>query len=170
MRLIKLFLLMCLIPVGVFGQDMIRRVMVGPYDGDVRILVAYIQPTETQYKMQSLIIDVKPDKQKKKAKSFYVDLTSTDRSLATGEKKQRIFQFSSDKNGKLKLRCDGKFKSKETNSAIDKIIEVVKTVIESVPLDSEKPTEVKISQDIEKKVLSALDSLETEDIPCLRKS
>ena len=170
MRLIiKLFLFMCLVPVGVFGQDMIRKVMVGPYEGDVRILVAYIQPTKTEYKIQSMIIDVKIDKKKKQVKSFFVDLTTTVRSLSTGKKKQNIFQFSSDKKGKLKLRCDGKFKSKDNNSAIDKIVEVVKTVIGSFPLDSEKPTGVTLSQDIEEKILSVMDSLETEDIPCLRK-
>jgi hypothetical protein len=156
------------VPASLFGQDMIHQVMVGPNNGQVRIVVAFIEPSEKEYKMQSMIIDLKPDKKKEQAETFQVDLTSTIRSLSTGEKKQKILILRLEKSDKLQLKCDGKWQKKDADPAIDQIIEAVKTVIQNVPLDSKEKTEVNLSDEVEQKVLSVLNSLDTEELPCLR--
>jgi hypothetical protein len=117
--------------------------------------------------MQSMIIDVNPDKSGQPT-SFLVDLTSTVRSLSTGEKIQKILLLRWKKPGEIELRCDGKWVKQASGPALDNIVQATKAVIQSVPLGSKTPTEVSLQEDIERKASSILDGLSTETLPCLR--
>jgi hypothetical protein len=143
--------------------------MVGPNNGQVRVVIAIIEPTEESYRMQSMIIDVNSVKNTKEEPStFQVDLTSTVRSLSTGEKEQRILVLRWKKTGEIELKCDGKWAKQDAGAAINNIVEATKIVIRSVPLDSKKPTEVTLPEEVEKKISSLFSALNTESIPCLR--
>lgn len=170
MRLvIKLLMCLCLMPVSGLCQGRIRKVMVGPKDDQVRIIVAFIEPTQESYRMQSMIIDLSPVKNRKEQPSFFqIDLTSTVRSLSTGEKKQKILLLHWKKTGEIELKCDGKWAKQDASSAIDNIVEVTKAVIQNIPVDMKTPTEVTLPQEVEQKVSSVLNSLDAENFPCLR--
>ncbi|HEX8845706.1 MAG TPA: hypothetical protein VF791_13725 [Pyrinomonadaceae bacterium] len=143
--------------------------MVGPYNDEIRILIAFIEPTEVSYKMQTMIIDLAPLKNRnEEPSSVQVDLTSTIRSLSTEGKQQKIVILRWKQTGELELKCDGKWVKKDAASSTDKIIEVTKAVIQSVPLDAKTPTEVTLPQETEQKVSSLLNALHTENFPCLR--
>ena len=92
MRLVlKIFLCLCFLPASIFCQEQIRQVKIGQNNNETRIFAVLIQPTETAFKTQSMIIDFKPLKKSKDLpESFTVDLTSTVRSLKTGAKNQKI--------------------------------------------------------------------------------
>jgi hypothetical protein len=170
MRLIiKLLMWLCFVPASAMCQERIREVRVGPNGDQVRIVVAFIEPSQEAYRMQSMIIDVKPVKNSKEPSSFHVDVTSTDRSLSTGAKKQMIVLLRWKQTGEIELKCDGKWVKQDALLAINEIVEATKAVIRSVPLDTRTPTEVTLPDEVEQKVSSVLNSLETEDIPCLRR-
>ena len=61
----KLFLLICFFSCAILGQERIIKRMAGPANGQYRIAVAFITPTDESYKLQSLIIDIEPVKNKK---------------------------------------------------------------------------------------------------------
>jgi hypothetical protein len=171
MRLIiKLLVCLCFIPVSTFSQERIRKVMVGPRDDQVRIVIAFVEASPEAYSMQSMIVDVDSVKNKKEQpSSFQVDLTSTVRSLSTGEKRQKILVLRWKKTGEIELKCDGKWvRRNDLGSVMDKIVEATKAVARDVPLDAKSPTEVTLSQEVEQKVSSILNALNTEDFPCLR--
>lgn len=143
--------------------------MVGPNNDQIRIVVAFIEPSQEAYSMQSMIIDVDSVKDRKEQpSSFQVDLTSTVRSLSTGEKRQKILLLRWKKTGEIELKCDGKWKKRDVGSIMDKIVEATNAVIQSVPLDAKSPTEFTLSPELEQKVSSILSSLNTEDFQCLR--
>jgi hypothetical protein len=151
--LLKIFLCLCFLSASVF----------------CRFIAALIQPTETSYKMQSMIIDFDPVKKSKDLpESFTVDLTSTVRSLTTGAKNQKILVLRWNKSGQIETKCNGKWTKQDSTPAIDKIIETVKTVIQNSPLPKDSPTDVKLPKDVEKAIDVVLNSLDTEEIPCLR--
>src|SRR5687768_11615292 len=133
MRLIAILLLcLCFVPVSIFSQERISTVSVGPYNDQFRIVIAFVEPSAESYKMQSMIIDMDPIKNsQEQPASVFVDLTSTVRTLSSGEKKQRILQLRWKKKGGLELKCEGKWVKKESGSATDTIIEAVKSVIEN---------------------------------------
>ena len=170
MRLIiKLLLCLCLMPAGALCQERIRKVMVGPKDDQVRIVVAFIEPSQDSYIMQSMIIDLNPVKNRnEQPSSFQVDLTSTVRSLSTGEKKQKILLLRWKKAGEIELKCNGKWLKQDTMLAVNNIVEAAKVVIQSVPVDAKAPTEATLTQEVEQKVTSILNALDTEKLPCLR--
>ena len=170
MRLIiKLLLCLCLVSATALSQERIRKVMVGTNGDETRIVIAFMEPAQEMYRLQSMIIDMTPVKNRnEQPSSVHVDLTSTDRSLATGEKKQKILLLRWTKAGELELKCDGKWVKHDTGAAIDKIVETTKAVIQSVPVDAKAPTEVTLPQELEQKVSLILNSLYTENIPCLR--
>jgi hypothetical protein len=97
-----------------------------------------------------------------------VDLTSTIRSLASGDKKQRALILRWKKTGELELKCDGKWTQHEKRAAIEKIMETTNAVIQSVPLNTKSPREVAIADDLEQKILLLFTSLNTEALPCLK--
>ncbi len=107
--LIKLLICLCLVPISALCQDRIRNVTVGPVGDQIRIVVAFIEPSDDSYKMQSMIIDLDKIKDKKEQpSSFQVDLTATVRSLSTGEKKQKAVILRWQKPDKIELKCNGK--------------------------------------------------------------
>ena len=167
--LIKLLVCLCLLPASTFSQERIRKMMVGPNNDQIRIVVAFIEPSQEAYSMQSMIIDVDSVKNRKEQpSSFQVDLTSTVRSLSTGEKRQKILLLRWKKTGEIELKCDGKWTKRDVGSTMDKIVEATNAVIQSVPLDAKSPTAFTLSQELEQKVSAILNSLNTEDFQCLR--
>jgi hypothetical protein len=170
MRLIlKLLTCLCIMSASTFSQERIRQVMVGPNDDRIRIVVTFIEPSQDSYSMQSMIIDLDAIKNgKEQPSSYQVDLTSTVRSLSTGEKRQKILILRWKKTGNIELKCDGKWVKRDVGSAMDKIIEATKAVVQGAPLDTKSPTEITLSPDVEQKVSAVLNALNTEDLPCLR--
>lgn len=172
MRLIiKLLVCLCLLPAGVLCQQgRIQQTMVGPKGDQYRIIVAVVETSPDLFTMQSMIISLDTVKDKKELPdAFFVDLTSTVRKLSASGKNQKILLLQSKKPGAIELKCDGKWvKQDKVEVSIEKIAEVIKTIIRSVPLDAKAPTEVKLPPEIEQKVFSVLDSLQTESLPCLR--
>jgi hypothetical protein len=168
--IIKLLVCLCLLPAAGLGQERIRQVMVGPSNDQFRIVVAFIEPSPESYIMQSMIINLDKIKNKnEQPSSFLLDLTSTVRNLSTGEKKQKILLLQWKKSGAIELKCDGKWVKQDTPAAaIEKIVEATKTVIQSVPLDAKTPTQAKLPPEVEQNVISILNSLQTENLPCLR--
>jgi hypothetical protein len=170
MRLMmKIFLCLCLAPLGVVCQERITKVMVGPQDDQFKIVAAFIEPAETTYKMQSMIIEMSPIKDnKEQPKSVLIDLTSTVRTLSTGEKQQKILQLRWQKPGEIEFRCDGKWKKQTSNAATDKIVEAAKALFEVIPVKAKQPTEITLTPAVEQQILAIFDTLNAEDFPCLR--
>lgn len=172
MRLImKALICLCLLPAAALCQERISKVMVGPSNDLTRIVVSFIEePSDETYLLQTMIISLERVKNKKEQPAaFHVDLTSTVRNLSSGEKKQKILLLQSKKPGAIELKCDGKWtKQEKSDAAIEKIVEVVKTIIQSVPLDAKTPTDATLPPEVEQKVLAILNSLQTENLPCLR--
>ena len=170
MRLIiKLFICLCLAPATTAAQDQIRKFMVGPYGDQTRIIYAVTDILPDGYKLQSMIIDMTRVKNSnEEPSSVLVDLTSTVRSLSTGEKKQKILILRWKKTGELELKCDGNWTKQDKVAAIDTILETAKTVIQSVPLNTKTPTEVSVTPELEQKISLVFDSLNTKAMPCLR--
>lgn len=170
MRLIvKVLLCLCFVPVSLFAQERITKVAVGPHNDQFRIVVAFIEASEEKFKMQSMIIDMAPIKNNQEQPSaVFVDLTTTVRTLSSGEKKQNILQLRWKKSGELELKCEGKWVKKESNSGTDKIIEAVKSVIKNVPLNTKPGAETTLPAEVEQKAAAVLDSLNTENQSCLR--
>lgn len=172
MRLImKLFLCLCLMPLGVFCQDRVTKAMAGPdAEGNIKIVVAFVEPTDITFKMQSMIIEMSPIKNKnEQPASVFVDLTSTVRTLSSGEKKQKILQLRWDKTGAVEFRCDGKWKKQETaNAPTGKIVETAKALFEIIPLDAKEPTDITLTPALEQKIIAVLEALNPQDFSCLR--
>ena len=165
----KLFLCLCLLPLSVFCQERIRKTMVGPNNDQIRIVISFVEPLEEGFKMQSMIIDMDKIKDnKEQPKSVFVDLTSTVRSLTTGKKDQKIFLLRWNKKGDIELKCDGKWVKQDSASGAEKIIETTKSVIQNIPLNTKTPTEITLPQELEQKIEAVLNSLSTENLPCLR--
>ena len=170
MRLMmKLLLCLCLLPVTVFCQERITNVMVGTNGDQKRIVVAFVEPTDDSFKMQSMIVDLTPVKNKKdQPAGVFVDLTSTVRNLATGEKKQKILQLRWQKTGEVEFKCDGKWKKLTADAATNKIVEAVTALVQIAPLNTKEPAKLNLPADIEQKIISVLDSLTIETFSCLR--
>jgi hypothetical protein len=170
MRLIKpLLICFCFFVGTALSQERITQVKVGPYDNGTRIVVAFVESTETSYKMQSMIVDFGQVKSRKEQPaSFQVDLTSTVRALSTGAKQQKILVLRWKKPGDFELKCDGKWVKQEASPMLTNIVDVTQTLIDNVPVDAKKPTDATLPQDVEQKIISLLNSLDTQKYPCLR--
>lgn len=170
MKLIfKLFVCLSLLPLSVFCQDRIQKFMVGPYNGQTRVVISFIDPMEDGFKMQSMIVDFDSIKDKnEQPKSVSVDLTSTVRSLSTGKKDQKILLIRWNKAEEIEMKCDGKWTKKDSDAAAQKIIETTKTVIQNIPLDKKETTEFTLSDEIIGKIEAVLGSMKTENFSCLR--
>ena len=168
--ILMLIVCFCFVSVTAFGQERITKIMAGPNEDQFRVLVSFIEATEDSYKLQSLIIDVNRVKDKQEQPtSFYVDLTTTVRSLTTGEKKQRILVLRWGKSAEIEVKCEGgKWIKQKPGPEIDKIVETVKAVIQNSPLDAKKPVEMTLPQDVKQKVTSTLNALETSTAECIR--
>lgn len=169
LKIAKLLCCLLFLSVSIFSQDRIQQVMVGPTEENFRVVIAFIDPLQDAYKMQSLIIDFDNPKFKNELpNTFKIDVTSTVRSLTTGEKKQKILILQVKNSNEIQFKCDGKFVKKDSTPNTNKLIETVKLILKSLPLDSKKPAEVKLTKDIEDKVDSVFKSVTTEEFPCLR--
>ena len=170
MRLLtKLLASLCFLPITALSQERMVNSRVGPYGDQTRLVIALTDPTPAGYKLQSMIIDVSPAKNKQDEPSaVQLDLTSTLRSLSTGAKQQKILILRWQSAGGLETRCDGKWTKQKTGPALEKIIALTKAVIETVPLDAKAPTEFKLSLELEQQIYLMFDSLGTEKLPCLR--
>jgi hypothetical protein len=169
LNIAKSFLLLLLFSVGVLSQDRIQQIMVGPAEDKFRVVIAFIDPTEDSFKMQSLIVDFdKPKDKNDLPTTFKIDVTSTVRSLATGEKKQKILILQVKNSTEIQFKCDGKYIKKDSTPNTDKLIETVKAILKTLPLDSKKPTAVKLSKETEANADLVFKSVNTEEFPCLR--
>lgn len=153
-----------------FGQERIAKTLAGPNGDQFRVAVTFIAASEDSYKLQSLIVDIDRVKDKtQEPTKFYVDLTTTVRSLTTGEKKQRIFVIRWERSADIEVKCEGgKWFKQKPGPEIDKIVEAVKAVIQSSPLDSKKATEIDLPKGVEEKVTAILTTLETSTANCVR--
>ena len=144
--------------------------MAGPTNGQYRILVAFIAATDESYKMQSLIIDIDPVKNKKdQPTSYYADLTTTVRSLTTGDKDQKILVIRWEKAGDVEVKCDGGRWAKEsTGPELDAIVDLIKEVVRNSPLDAEKPEEFTLPSAVEQRITATLNSLPKSSLKCIR--
>jgi hypothetical protein len=147
------------------------KVMVGQSGDQLRIVVAFIEPAPESYTMQTMIITLDPKAKNKQEQptAFLVDLTSTIRNLSSGAKKQKILLLQWKQSGAIELKCDGKWtKQDKPDAAIEKIAEVTKLVIRGATVNAQNPPEATLHPDITQKVLTILNSLQTENLPCLR--
>jgi len=166
----RLLMCLCLLPLAAIGQERTAKIMAGPTeDGKFRVAVAFMGATEDSYKLQSLIVTVNRAKKNEVPTDYYVDLTTTTRSLASGTKKQKILVFRWGKSGQSEVKCEGdKWSKQAAEPGIDKIIEIVKAVVQSSPRDAKEPGEFTLSAELQEKVITILDDLETSDLQCVR--
>jgi hypothetical protein len=165
--LIVLFLILA--PASTFGQERITKIMGGRSGDQFRVLVTFIDPGEEVFKTQSLIIDVNPVKKSEQPTSFYVDLTTTTRSMETGAKKQKILVMRWGRSGDIEVKCEGgKWGKQAAVPETDRIVDTVKAVIQNSPLDAVEAREFNLSTEIQQKVSSVLSSLETSNLTCVR--
>lgn len=167
----RLLVCLFLLPLSVVCQERITRIMAGPLDDShSRIVVAFMGVTGDSSKLQSLIVTTNRAKNKNDLPTEYlVDLTTTTRSLASGAKKQKILVFSWDKSGEREVKCGGgKWTKQSASPEIDNIVEVVKAVVSKSPRDVKEATEFTLPQDLEQKLISILEGLETSNLQCVR--
>lgn len=170
MRMIlKTVFMFALLATPALAQDRLVKSMVGPYGDQTRIVLAFMEPLEDGYRLQSMIVDVSPANAKNSDPStVHLDLTSTVRNATTGAKKQTILILRW-KNGELESKCEGEWKKKDISAAFKKIIELTTTVIQTAPQKFTTQMEITLPAELERKISALFDSLGTEDYPCLRK-
>ena len=99
---------LCTFPVIALGQAEMHQVKVGPYGDQVRIIDALATPAANGYKLQSLIVDITPAKNKRdQPLAVHVDLTATVRDMQTGKKDQQALVLRWAANGDFEVKCDG---------------------------------------------------------------
>ena len=162
---------MCLLPLTALCQQRIVKTMAGPNDdGSFRIAVAFMDATDDSYKLQSLMVTVNRTKNKNELPTeYFVDLTTTTRSLTTGAKNQKILVFRWEKVGEREVKCDGgKWAKQAADPGIDKIVETVKAVVKSSPRDAKEPVDFILPKELEQSLSSILEGLETSKLQCVR--
>jgi hypothetical protein len=171
MRLIlRLLICLCLLPLTALSQERTTKVTAGPIDDQFRVAVVFMAVIDDSYKLQSLFVTVNRVKNKNELPTeYYVDLTTTTRSLASGSKKQKILIFRWGKSGEMEVKCEGgKWAKQSAGPEIDKIVEIVKAVVKNAPRDAKEPVEFTLPEELEQKVISILDGLETSNLQCVR--
>ena len=70
----------------------------------------------------------------------------------------------------MEVKCEGgKFVKETAGSELDKIVEMVKAVVRNAPLDTKgDPVEFTLPKDVEQRVISILNSLDTSTLKCVR--
>lgn len=165
----SIFTCLFVLPFSVFCQERIQKFMVGPNGDQTRIVISFVEVAESNFKMQSMIIDLDAIKNKsEKPKSVTVDLTSTVRSLAAKSKDQKILLIRWNDKEEIEMKCDNKWTKKAPDSAAQKIVEATKAIIQNVPLNGKEATEIALPDETVKKIQLILDSLKTENFSCLR--
>ena len=129
-----------------------------------------MEAAEDSYKLQTMIIDINPVKNKKdEPNSYYVDLTTTVRSLTTGNKNQKILVIRWQKSEEVEVKCEGgKWVKESAGPELNKIVDTIHAVVQNSPLDAKKVTEFTLPQSVEQNVTAALDGLKTSSLLCIR--
>jgi hypothetical protein len=170
MRLIfKLLLWVCVLPLAASAQEKSVNVMTGPYEDGFRIIAAFMNEAEDSYKLQSVIVDFKPGKNKNDPPtSVTVDLTSTVRSLKTGEKNQMSLVTRWKSTGEIEAKCDGKWVKQASGSNLKTVVEAANTLITNSPINKDHAEQATLSPPVEQTMLALFDALNPKDYPCLR--
>lgn len=168
--ILRLLVCLCFLPLTALCQERITKIMAGASEGQFRVMVTFMGTTDDSYKLQTLIVTVNRVKNKNDLPTeYYVDLTTTTRSLATGSKKQKILVFRWGKSGDMEVKCEGgKWEKLPAGPEIDKIVEIVKAVVQNSPRDAKDPVEFTLPLELEQKVVSILDGLKTSNLKCVR--
>ena len=168
MRLmIKFLVCVCLVSVTTAAQKQIGKVLVGPSGDQFRIVYTFPQELPDSFKWQLMMIDIPRLRNgNEEPTSVQVEVTLGTRSRSTKVKKEKTLTLRWKKTGELELKCDGNWTKQDRNPAIDKIQETTKTLIQSVPLNTQAPTEVSVTPEVEQKISLLLYSLDTEAVPC----
>src|SRR5262249_17803267 len=154
MRWILMLLLFVSLFVSVRGQEVVTQTMAGPVGEKYRILLAFMSMEDQgSYKLQSFILDTNRVKKNEQPSAFYLDLTSTIRNTATGEKKQKILVQRWITPADVEVKCDGgKWIKQSSSPELDLITDTVKSVIQIVPLDAKDAKEFELPPDLSKKI------------------
>ena len=166
-------LIICLIalPVVTQCQERTAKNMAGPFgDGQFRVAVTFMSAAEGGYKVQSLIVTTNQVKKKAEMPTEYVaDLTTTTRSLETGAKDQKIFVIRWGKSEDVEVKCEGgKWSKLAPDPELSAIVETVKAVVRESPRDAKRPSDFTLPAELEQKVISHLDGLQTSKLQCVR--
>jgi hypothetical protein len=146
------------------------KTMAGPSGDNYRILIAFMGPVgEDSYRLQSFILDLDYFKKKDEPNFYHLDLTTTDRNLSTGDKKQKILVQRWERSGNVEVKCESNRWAKQSSSPeLDTILETVKAVLKIAPADARQPTEFALPPDVSQKVTGVLNSLSTSKLQCVR--
>jgi len=170
MRRLLVIFLFALFALSADAQETMAKTMAGPNGDQFRILVAFMAAGNgDSYKLQSFILDINRVKKNEQPRSFYLDLTTTDRNLETGAKKQKILIQRWTTGGETEVKCEGGNWIKQTPGLeFDKVFETVKAVIQIAPLDPKDPKEFDLSKDVAAKVADLLNGLPNSKLQCVR--
>jgi len=170
MRWLPIVILSVCFAFPVYSQEVMTKTMAGPSGDQFRILVTFMSAgNEGSYKLQSFILDINRVKKNEQPTSFYLDLTTTDRNLATGAKKQKILVQCWKTSGDVEVKCEsGNWIKQSSGPDFDKISETVKAVIQIAPLDAKDPKEFELPKDVAAKITDLLNSLPTSKLQCVR--
>ena len=161
----------CFLPLAALGQERMAKVMAGSNeDGQFRVAVAFMVAADDTYKLQSLIVTVNRVKNKNELPTEYlVDLTTTTRQVQSGAKKQKVLILRWGKSGQIEAKCEGgKWSKQAAEPGINNIIEIVKAVVQSAPRDANEPIDFTLPSELEQKVVTILNDLETSNLQCVR--
>jgi hypothetical protein len=164
-------LIFCLIllPIAAQSQGGVIKTIAGPNKGHFQIVVSLIPDTDQNtWKMQSFILDIDPIKKGQQPNSYFLDLTTTTRNLNTDEKKQRILDLRWARSGDVETQCQDGSWVKSAGPEIDKILETVKTVVQTAPVEVTQPIEFQLPKDVMQKITDVLNGLEISKLPCVR--
>src|SRR4051812_45629286 len=125
------------------AQEVMTKTMAGPNGDHFRIIVTFLSVvSEDSMRLQSFILDIDRVKKNQQPTSFYLDLTTTDRNLTTGAKKQKILVQRWKTSGDVEVKCEGaKWIKQSSDPEFDRISETVRAVIQIAPLDAKETKE-----------------------------
>ena len=151
----------------VHAQD-VTQVIAGPNGGQFRVVATFIPQTpEDTWKMQSIILDTPTVKQGQQPSWFMVDLTTTTRNLDTDVKKQKFLLIRWTPSAGIEAQCTQGW-VKSSGGDIDKIMDAVRSLYQLAPVETRQPVQLQLTKDVEQKLTSVLNSLETSKTPCVQ--
>jgi len=170
MRRLLVIFLFALFALSADAQESMTKTMAGPNGDQFRILVAFMAAGNgDSCKLQSFILDINRVKKNEQPTSFYLDLTTTDRNLETGAKKQEILVQRWKTSSDVEVKCEGGNWIKQTpGPEFDKISEAVKAIIQIAPLDPKDPKEFDLPKDVASKISDLLNGLPNSNLQCVR--
>lgn len=158
-----------ILPVAAEAQGGVVKTIAGPNKGRFQVLVSALPETDADtWKMQSFTIDIEPIRKGQQPGVYFLDLTTTRRNLNTDEKKQKILDLRWAKADNVESQCQDGSWVKSAGPEVDKIVEIVKTVLQIAPVEAPQPVEIQLPKDVIQKITEILNGLETSKIPCVR--